>query len=265
MCDSRFAVRLEDFYDLSSNYYDADYAARNYNHDIPFYVEMARESGGPVLELGCGTGRVLLPIARAGIDIHGVDISQGMLDHLLGTLRHEPPQVQEHVTLQRGDVQDVWINRKFALVIAPFRIAQHLITRDQQQRWLRNIGRHLAPGGLLAFDVFQPDFKLLNQSAERVDVDRSDNLGRRIRRYARTTADFATQTIHITMRWVYREGDEEREESAGSFQFHWYTRPELQELLSDCGFDILHFYGSFQRQPFTDSSKDQIIVARLKS
>ncbi len=258
-------MRLEDFYDLSSNYYDADYAARNYNHDIPFYVEMARQSGGPVLELGCGTGRVLLPIARAGIDIHGVDISQGMLDHLLATLRNEPDSVQEHVTLQRGDVQDVWINRKFALVTAPFRIAQHLITRDEQQRWLSNIARHLKSDGLLCFDVFQPDFKLLNQSTERVELDRSDSLGRRIRRYARTRADFPTQTIHITMRWVYREGDEEREESAGSFQFHWYTRPELEELLSESGFEIVHFYGSFTRDSFSESSKDQIVIARLKN
>lgn len=259
------AVRLEDFYDLSSKYFDADYAARNYTHDIPLYVETARESGGPVLEMGCGTGRVLLPIARAGIEIHGIDISEGMLDHLLSTLRAESPGVQELVTLQHGDMQHVHVNRKFALVTAPFRIAQHLITRDDQLRWLRNVARHLAPGGRLLFDVFQPDFKLLAMSSERVEVDRSDNLGRSIRRYARTSADFSTQTISITMRWVYREGDDEREESAGSFQFHWYTRPEIEALLEECGFEILHFWGSFQCEPFNDQSKDQIVVARLRS
>ena len=258
-------MRLEDFYDLSSNYFDADYTARNYNHDIPFYVEMARESGGPVLEMGCGTGRVLLPIARTGIEIHGIDISQGMLDHLLDTLRLERPFVQQCVTLQRGDIQDVEVNRKFSLVTAPFRIAQHLLTREVQCRWLQNVARHLASNGLLTFDVFQPDFKLLANSSERVELERSDNLGRTLRRYARTSADFATQTINITMRWVHREGDIEREESAGSFQFHWYTRPELESLLADCGFELVHYYGSFARAPFIpEKSKDQIIIARLK-
>jgi SAM-dependent methyltransferase len=259
-------MRLEDFYDLSSNYYDADYAARNYDHDIPFYVGMARDSGGPVLEMGCGTGRVLLPIARAGVEIYGIDISQGMLDHLVATLRLERPAVQQCVTLQRGDIQDVSVNRQFPLVTAPFRIAQHLITREHQCHWLKNVARHLTPEGLLAFDVFQPDLRLLASSTERVELDRSDNLGRSLRRYARTTADFDTQTINITMRWVHRAGDVETEESAGSFQFHWYTRPELESLLADCGFELIHFYGSFTRTPFVpDISKDQIVIARLRS
>ena len=75
-------MKAPEFYDRCAAFYDGDYEAAGYDRDVPFYVELARESGGPVLEMGCGTGRVLLPVARAGIEIAGVDASARMLERL---------------------------------------------------------------------------------------------------------------------------------------------------------------------------------------
>lgn len=95
-----------DFYRVAAPYYDADYAAKAYFDDVQFYVGLAVECGGPVLEMGCGSGRVLLPTARAGVPIHGMDISADMLATLRQTLSKEPVAVQRRVALTEGDVRN---------------------------------------------------------------------------------------------------------------------------------------------------------------
>jgi SAM-dependent methyltransferase len=118
------AAFIPEFYD-----HIVPYATRA---DVRFYVEAARECGGPVLELGCGTGRILVPTARAGVEIAGLDASEGMLDACRRRLRAEPPEVQGRVSLHRGDLRDFDLARAFRLVTIPFRPFQHLITVAEQ-------------------------------------------------------------------------------------------------------------------------------------
>ena len=129
--------------------------------DVPFYVESAKAARGPVLELGCGTGRILLPIARAGVSIVGLDSSRQMLERCRANLGAESAAVQGRVTLHQGDLHDFNLGATFALIIAPFRVVQHLTTVDAQLRFLANVSRHLAPGGRFIFDVFNPRFEVL--------------------------------------------------------------------------------------------------------
>src|SRR5688572_23755792 len=108
-------------YDRASfiaEFYDhvVPYAARA---DISFYVEAAAKSGGPVLELGCGTGRILIPTARSGIEIAGLELSVGMLEACRRRLQAEPPEVRGRVSLQRGDMRDFDLGRSFRLVTIP--------------------------------------------------------------------------------------------------------------------------------------------------
>jgi len=136
------------FYDGCATHYDADYASAGYEHDIPFYVERAKASGGPVLELGCGTGRVLVEIARAGIEIVGVDLSEEMLARAEERLAAEPAEVRERVRLIHSDLRTVTVDGgigRFPLVTSPFRVVQHLVSRDDQKAWLRTVRAHLAP------------------------------------------------------------------------------------------------------------------------
>ncbi|HUF79231.1 MAG TPA: class I SAM-dependent methyltransferase, partial [Thermoanaerobaculia bacterium] len=120
-------MRTPEFYDGCAAFYDADYEAAGYDEDVPFYVELARESGGPVLEMGCGTGRVLLAVAQAGIEIAGIDGSARMLDRLKAHLAEEPEAVRRRVRLLHGDIRTARVEGDFALVTAPFRVVQHLV------------------------------------------------------------------------------------------------------------------------------------------
>jgi SAM-dependent methyltransferase len=255
-------VSLTDFFATSAPFYDADYAALDYAADTPFYVEMARESSGPVLEMGCGTGRVLLPVARAGVRIHGVDLSTDMLARLESKLAAEPPEVRERVSLHQGDICTVDADGRFALVTAPFRVVQCLLTREDQRTWLQNVRRHLAPGGALVFDVFQPKFEyLVEPRGPYTEIDRTDPAtGRRVRRIVHTVPHNEWQTVEIDFRWVIEEGGVTTEKM-GTLQLRWFTRAELENLLELEGFEITDYWGTFQREPFGEGSPEQIVRA----
>src|ERR1700731_231756 len=107
-------------YSISAKHYDAAYAVKQDLVDLPFYLDLAKRYGGPVLEIACGTGRVLLPIARQGIAIDGVDNSLPMLRVLKSHIENEPPQIRRRITLHHGDMRDFRLRKKYPLVIIPF-------------------------------------------------------------------------------------------------------------------------------------------------
>lgn len=253
-----------ELFHVGARFYDGDYAALGYDADIPFYVELAVASGGAVLEMGCGTGRVLLPTARAGVRIHGVDLSPDMLGELRKKLAREPGPVQQRVCLTEGDARSVELGIRFALVTAPFRVVQVLLEREDQRAWLRNVRRHLWPGGALCFDVFQPDYRLLTQPwGPSVEVDRVDpETGLRTRRTSRVVPHPALQNFELHMQWTVEDaGGRQVSESSASLVLRWFTRGELENLLELEGFRITDYWGSFQREPFGEGSHDQIIRA----
>lgn len=261
-------MRSPEFYDACAAYYDGDYDSAGYDADVPFYVELARESGGPVLELGCGTGRVLLPVARAGIEVVGVDSSAGMLEGLEARIAAEPAAVRRRVRRVRGDVRTVRVEGEFPLVIAPFRVVQHLVETADQRAWLRNVARHLRrePPGELVFDVFQPDYSLIAEGETvSVDVERQDPAtGATIRRVSRARYHPESQTFEVGFQWLV-EGDDGEETPVDEIETvaRWYTRPELELLLEIEGFELLDFWGGFDRSALGSESEDQVVRARL--
>src|ERR1700693_1977082 len=128
---SRAKASIES-YSITAKHYGAAYAVNQDLVDLPFYLDLAKRSDGPVLEIACGTGRVLLPIAREGIGIEGVDNSESMLTILRRNLAREPREVRERVTVHEGDMRDFRLAQKFALVIIPFRPLQHMYTVQDQ-------------------------------------------------------------------------------------------------------------------------------------
>jgi SAM-dependent methyltransferase len=252
----------EDLFSAAAAFYDEDYRALEYNADVEFYVDLARESGGPVLEMGCGTGRILLPTARAGVRIHGVDLSERMLAELGRKLAQEPAEVRERVTYCQGDIRTVEAGNGYALATAPFRVVQFLVSREDQRAWLRNVKRRLAPGGALCFDVFQPNYLYLAGPREPfVEIDRVEaGTGRRIQRITRTTPHNEAQVVDVEFRWVV----DGREEATRTFAMRWFTRGELENLLELEGFEIADYWGSFRREPFGEGSGDQVIRATVR-
>jgi SAM-dependent methyltransferase len=129
--------------------------------DVAFYVDRALRSGGPVLEVGCGTARILVPSARAGVDILGIDESPSMLRICQRRLSAEPELVRSHATLMACDIRHFESPRRFALATIPFRPFQHLLMVDDQLACLARIRHHLRPGGQLVFDIFSSSLDIL--------------------------------------------------------------------------------------------------------
>ena len=124
--------------------------------DVAFFRRLALETGGPVLELGAGTGRVAIPIAEAGIDIVGLDRSSAMLAVAEGKRRALPTDVRRRLRFVEGDMTDLRLRRRFGLVFAAFRVFMALADVADQRRALAGVRRQLRPGGLLVLDVFDP-------------------------------------------------------------------------------------------------------------
>src|SRR5215471_1368923 len=160
--------------------------------DIGFYIDAARESGGPVMELGCGTGRVLIPTARAGVAITGLDLSPAMLEVCRLKLAAEPAEVQSRVHLVQASMTDFRVDRRFWLVTIPFRPFQHLLTVADQLACLACIRRHLAADGRLVFDLFNPSLDAIVKNPIGVELGSEPEFttpdGRRVVRCHKTVA-----------------------------------------------------------------------------
>ena len=238
--------------------YDAEYAViRDPSGDRAFYASLARETGGPVLELACGTGRVLLPIAREGIPCVGLDHSRAMLDVLRSK---DPPPNLELVEAPMTDF-DLGDGR-FRLVFAAFRGFQHLLSVDEQLTTLACARRHLAPGGVLAFDVFAPDPAriAIAEVPEHEDV-RAEEDDEEVRRFSTIWNDQATQVMRVRFRHERWRAGVMVSDEATEIRMRWFWRFELEHLLARTGFTLDAMYGDFDRRPF-DAKKEMIGVAR---
>lgn len=146
-------------------YYDKAY--RNRRADVEYYVATLGAAPGTVLELGAGSGRVTLALARSGIEVTAVDVSEGMLQSLRAQLEREPAAVRRRVKLVHGDMRDVDAQAKFRWVIAPFNTVLHLYTLDDVARFFATVKRHLRPRGELLFDYATPRVRDLAVDPER--------------------------------------------------------------------------------------------------
>jgi SAM-dependent methyltransferase len=146
---------------LNAETYDA--RTLGFPGEIDFWVARALASGGPVLELACGTGRVSWPIARAGIEVVGLDLAPAMIERAESKPDTERPDVGARVTFVLGNMADFTLSERFALAIIPFRAFQMLLGIEEQRRSLCGIHAHLRPGGRLIVDIFDPRLDLLGR------------------------------------------------------------------------------------------------------
>jgi len=135
-------------------YYTQCYRSRR--HDVDYYVRLARVCAGSVLEFGCGNGRITLAMAQAGANVCGVDLSKPMLMDLEQRLTKVPVTLRNRIRLIQGDMRNVQLGQRFALIIAPFNVMLHLYTRSDVEQFLLNVKSHLEPGGQFVCDVSLP-------------------------------------------------------------------------------------------------------------
>ena len=212
--------------------------------EIDFYVGRARASGGSVLELGCGTGRVTWPIARAGVPIVGLDVEDAMLERAEAKRQQELAEVSARARFVRGDMSNFSLGERFTLAIIPFRAFQMLLTVDAQQQTLGCVHRHLVPGGRLIIDVFDPRYDLLAEErfTPRREVPPMHDP---------VTGDTISVTVvernndrvqqRATERWIFREQSADGtlvSEQEELLEIRWIFRYEMRHLFSLAGFVV---------------------------
>jgi SAM-dependent methyltransferase len=261
---------MPDLYSVSAKYYDEAYATVEDLRDLQFYLGMALRTGGPVLELACGTGRVLLPIAQQGLRIDGVDSSPAMLDELQQKLERQPQQVRELAAISLDDLRSYRSKRKYALVIIPFRPLQHMYTVEDQLAALNTAAFHLGSDGLLAFDVFYPRFEsvLAGVGEEKLELQwtRKNEPTTTIRRYLRKdSVDKINQ--NFSAQFIYRTYRDERliNEETAPLKMSYYTYPHLRALFLLAGLEIVEEYGSCEKAPLNNDSKEMVFVLQRRS
>lgn len=238
--------------------YDEVYAAvRDGSGDRAFYRGLAEASGGPVLELGCGTGRILLEVAASGLRITGVEPSPAMRAVLLRKgLPARAQVVDGHMeTLDLAE-------RGFRLAIVPFRAFMHLLTVEDQLAALRRIHAHLAPGGQLALDVFDPNPARMALPSEPESPDGTPFTygGRALwRRFSVPNRDRTTQVQRVRFRYVDGAGAEVGVEDVS---MRWLWRYELEHLLARVGFTPEIWSSGYKGEPYVAGSGDIVVVAR---
>ncbi len=210
--------------------------------DIDFYVDEAVRSGGPVLELAVGTGRIAIPTARAGIRVTGVDSSAGML----AVARERAAQAGVELDLRLGDLRDPPVEERFGLVTIPFRSLLHMETDADRRAALRAVRARLVEGGRFVFDVFTP-----------APDDIADTHGRWLERepgiFERADWDERRRTLVLH---VAGEGGAEAE-----LTLAWLPVEEWRALLEEEGFVVEGLYGWFDRTPYA-GQEDSIWVCR---
>jgi len=238
--------------------------------DVAFYLEEAERAGvsSRVLELGCGTGRLTLPLAQAGHEVTGLDFSPAMLVRAREKLAAEPRSVQDRVTLVEGDARRVELGQtaSFDVVLAPFRVLQHFPAISDQLEVLTGARRQLRPGGRLVLDVFNPSYPMMtrDRSAEVEDTsERTLPDGRTLRRTVRVlTVHWAEQVSDIELIYYLRTGDR-MERVVQSFAMRFFTPSELTHLVARAGFRLDALYGDFDRRPLDDEAPEIIVVASV--
>jgi len=211
--------------------------------DVAFYLERARRSGGPVLELGIGTGRIAIPIAADGIAVIGVDLSEGML----AVARERAALAGVELDLRHGDLRDPPVDGPVPLVLAPFRSMLHMETETDRLAAVRAVHRLLEPDGRFVFDVFSPGREDIAETHGRW-LEREPGIFER--------ADWNERTRTLILR-VRGEGVE------SELSLAWISVGEWRELLGAEGFVVEGLYGWFDETPWA-GHEDAIFVCRKR-
>jgi ubiquinone/menaquinone biosynthesis C-methylase UbiE len=255
-------------YDIFASIYDFEYD--ELVEDIPFYRDLALNAGGPVLELGCGTGRVLFPVAEAGVNVVGLDLSPAMLAVAREKLDSLAPEVKARVTLVEGDMRDFSLgDERFALIYIPFRAFLHLLTVEDQLQALATIRRHLRPGGRLALAFFNPNVNVIAARASARDAtpfwERTTNLFRGERLIQWAVGHYHPATQIVEHEFIYDRVDAKgrlKERVYRSLVARWIYRFEAEHLFARTGFTVEALYGDFAGRPFEKESDEQVWVLR---
>jgi ubiquinone/menaquinone biosynthesis C-methylase UbiE len=212
--------------------------AAEMTEDVPFYVELAREADGPLVELAIGNGRVAIPVAQAtGRSVIGIDSSPAMLEQA----RARAAKAGVELDVREGDMRELTLDEQAALIYCPFRALLHLPTWADRRRTFDRVAASLQPGGRFAWNAFAFD----HQIAARLEGQHQDEPLPHTIRYA-----VGDNRIDITL------------DDGATSSLWWATKNEWLGLVDVAGLEIEALYGGFDRQPLDDDSREYVFIAR---
>jgi len=250
----------------SALYYD--HVAGGVEGDVAFYVDEARCAESPVLELGCGTGRIVIPTAEAGVEVVGLDAARDMLTIARSKLEALAPETRQRVKLVEGDMRCFAIDQSFSLITIPYRAFLHYLDVEDQLKTLRRVREHLSVGGRLIFNVFDPKVRHLAAGKWSMPANRRREFihprsGNRVTIKEEFAYDLERQMVEGA--FVYDEIDIATGQLVGTMRspltLRYIFRYEMEHLLALAGFRIEALFGDFKRGPFV-AGAEQIWVAR---
>ena len=251
-------------YDAIARFYDLSHQALI--EDIPFLLRQAAETGGPALELGCGSGRLLVPLARAGVAVVGVDNSPEMLARAAVRLAGEPAVVRQRVRLVEGDVRSLTLPgaEPFALAYFGYNTFLHL-DETAAAATLRRLRPLLRPGARLLIDVDHP----LALSAAADDPDfvledelRDPALGETIRQFTAYESVPGEQAVDVT--WVYETSRRDDDATRVTLRYHYFYPHQYDLLFGLTGFRLLGLLGEYDDSRFDEDSERLIVVGEAE-
>jgi SAM-dependent methyltransferase len=260
-------------------YYDGDYpwrddprAPRNFDsvvtlqgleHDVEFYLSLARGIEGPVLDLCCGTGRIAMPLARAGHRVLAVDLSQGQLAGFAANLDRESLEVRARIESRLADITTIDLGSRFDLAILAFNSLCCLLSAEAQLEALHRIGRHLSARGRVVLDLVNPlRLALQGDAVPKPFFTRMNPVtGRTYTRFA--MSDPFDEEHRQRLHGWYDELGPDGQVSRSFYSLHWRPifLPELRQMLARAGLEITELYGGHRREPFTAQSMKMVVVA----
>jgi SAM-dependent methyltransferase len=238
--------------------YDLHHARHAFAADIPFYIAQAHKRGEPILELGCGTGRITIPIANEGVEVWGLDISPEML----AAARRKSEALGLGINWVQADSRNFHLGQKFNLIFYPFNSIQHLLTLTELEDCLACVKEHLAPTGKFIVDIFNPSLgKLLNDHSQITEITQysaPDGNG--------TIKVLESHLYHkdsqiLEVLWHYRREDGGTETIPASMRIIFPQ--ELDTMLKYCGLMLEEKLGDYDGSPFRADSPKQLAITRL--
>lgn len=221
---------------------------------VDFWLAQARVTGGPILELGCGTGKLAIPLAEAGYSVTGLDNSPALLQFASNR--------SDGVQWTQGDMRSFDLDERFALIMLPSNNLGHLHTPEDFGRCIGGVKRHLRPGGVFIIDVFVPNLHLLLRDADEeyvlTEYDSPEGLGP-VRVMARSHYESTTQIMRTT---TVRKMDGQTD-VVGSLDLKMYFPRELEALVRCHGLHLAARYGGHAGEAFDEDSRFQILVCEL--
>jgi SAM-dependent methyltransferase len=239
-----------------ARFYDIFYKQiRTIDHD--FYLKEISQAKGPVLEAGVGTGRFFVEALSAGANVYGLDVSETMVNVLKKRLK---PEDHHRIFLQ--DATNMSINKKFKLIIAPFRMFSHLAEVDQQLEFLNRIHDHLEEGGKFIFDLFVPDLEMIRTGTQnKMDFDGEYEPGKKLQRFFSLVPDVIRQTNHVTFRIIWDEDGKENQVD-WKFDMRYFFRYEIEHLIARSKLRLEKICGDFKGGELTNESRDFVVLCR---